>query len=87
MKTIPKFSGCWLSEPIDILDNEQGMVQMRMVKPLTEAQQRATVSYLVAEGFLIPKDQPDSYSLPDDFSDIFRDYDPDKDDGSDGGLI
>lgn len=73
MRLIPGFTAQWLEQPIDILDNEQGMIKMRLVAPISESQQQQTIKYLIAEGFITGADQPpDDYKLPDDFGSEFE---------------
>ena len=69
MKLIPGFTAKWLTQPIDILDNENGMVQFRLLAPISESQQQQTIRYLLAEGLItgIEEIPPDNYQLPDDF--------------------
>ena len=72
MKLIPGFSAQWLEHPIDILDNEQGIIQMKLTAPISKSQQQQTIKYLIAEGFITtPEIPPDDYKLPEDFGTDF----------------
>lgn len=64
MKVIKGFSGHWLTAPVDVIDSENGTVQMRLTAPITEMQQQLTIAYLIAEGFIeIVQPPKDDYGL------------------------
>lgn len=64
MKVIPHFEAVWLTEPIDIIDNENGMIQLRLKSVITEEQKQLTMNYLILEGFIeVPKPPVDDYQL------------------------
>ena len=64
MSTIPQFQAIWLDAPIDIVDNENGTIQVHSKVQMTTEQTQMTINYLILEGFIrTPKPPVDDYQL------------------------